>query len=79
MAISVSELKARCLEIVREVQRKREPLDITRRGEVVARLLPVIGTPSEMLRPWERLRGSGTLVASAGESVLDDSDFEAMG
>ena len=40
MAISVTELKARCLELVHEVERSRKPVLITRRGKPVARLLP---------------------------------------
>ena len=38
MAISVTELKHRCLEIVRRVERTGSPVAITRRGKVVAQL-----------------------------------------
>jgi prevent-host-death family protein len=44
MAISVTELKARCLELVHEVEAKGKPMLITRRGKVVARLVPAENT-----------------------------------
>ncbi|MDD5308378.1 MAG: type II toxin-antitoxin system Phd/YefM family antitoxin [Deltaproteobacteria bacterium] len=41
--ISTSELKARCSEIVSRVERTRTPVDLTRRGRKVARIVPVEG------------------------------------
>jgi prevent-host-death family protein len=77
MTISVSELKARCLEIIREVERDRKVVDVVRRGEVVARILPGTVDAATGARPWERLRGSGVLLGKPEESVLEESDFEA--
>jgi prevent-host-death family protein len=42
MDISVTELKQRCLEVVREVERTGKPVAITRRGRVVAQLEPTL-------------------------------------
>ena len=39
--ISVTEFKAKCLAVMDEVARKREPVVITKRGKPVARLVPV--------------------------------------
>ncbi len=76
-ALSVSEFKAHCLDVIRQVERAGMAVDLLRRGKVVARLVPTTsalrGTPA-----WLRLRGRGVLAASAEESVLDGSDFEAM-
>jgi prevent-host-death family protein len=47
--IGIRELKARAPQVVREVRETGEPIDITYRGEVVARLIPV-----------EIARGTGT-------------------
>ena len=77
MTISITELKARCLEIIREVEANGEVVEITRRGEVVARLLPATVAAADV-KPWERLRGTGVLLATPEESVLEDSDFEAL-
>jgi prevent-host-death family protein len=77
MTISVTELKARCLEIIRAVESNGEVVEITRRGEVVARLLPAKAAAADA-KPWHRLHGTAVLLASPEESVLKDSDFEAM-
>lgn len=75
--ISVSDFKARCLDVIRQVESAGAPVDIVRRGKIVARLVPsadaVQGTSV-----WLRLRGRGALLATAGESVLSDQDFGAM-
>jgi prevent-host-death family protein len=76
MTISVSELKARLLEIVREVEREGTVIDVERHGQVVARIIPATSRTASK-RPWEALLGSGTLLSSPEESVLEESDFEA--
>ncbi len=80
MDISVTEFKQRCLEIVRRVERTGRSVAITRRGRVVARLLPSVGaTGTSALKPWEAMRAlGGRLLAEPGESVLPDEDFEAL-
>jgi prevent-host-death family protein len=78
MDISVTEFKQRCLQIVRQVERTGRAVAITRRGKVVARLAPS-GRQDAAARPWEELRSlGGRLLASAGESVARDTDFEAL-
>ena len=77
MTISVTELKARLLEIIRQVEREGMTVEVQRRGEVVARLVPALPA-STSARAWTHLRGSGELLASAEESVLDPRDFEAL-
>jgi prevent-host-death family protein len=77
MAISVTELKHRCLEIVRGIERTGRSVSITRRGRVVASLQPAAESRAS-LRPWERLRGSAECRFTAVESVLNDEDFEAL-
>jgi len=74
MTISVSELKARLLEIVREVEREGTVVDVERHGHVVARIIPAAPASA---RPWEALHGTGTLLAAPEESVLEEGDFEA--
>ncbi len=76
MTISVSELKARLLEIVREVEREGTVIDVERHGQVVARIIPA-SSLSKSTRPWEALIGTGTLLAAPEETVLEESDFEA--
>ena len=79
MAISVTEFKHRCLEIIRSVEKTGRSVAITRRGRVVARLQPsTAGKAAEAVRPWQRLHGSATCSFEPGESVLKDEDFEAL-
>jgi antitoxin (DNA-binding transcriptional repressor) of toxin-antitoxin stability system len=77
MDISVTRFRARCLELIRRVETGGKPVDIKRRGKVVARLAPPPAAGEAPRKPWERLRGSGELLAEPGESVLDAREFEA--
>ena len=77
MDISVTEFRASCLELIRRVEVAGEPVDIKRRGKVVARLTRPPAPGRATPRAWEVLRGSGELRAEPGESVVDDREFEA--
>ena len=79
MDISVTDFKHRCLEIIRRVEKTGQPVAITRRGKVVARLSPS-GPPRQTgMKPWEHLRSlGGRLLALPDESVLREEDFEAL-
>ena len=63
--------------MMRQVVKGGTPVDLVRRGKVVARL---VSTTSALqgTAPWLRLRGSGVFMAPVEESVLEDGDFEAM-
>jgi antitoxin (DNA-binding transcriptional repressor) of toxin-antitoxin stability system len=76
MTISVTQLKARCLQVIRDMERDGHPVDVVRRGRIVARIFPATGATGQ--QPWKRLQGSGKLLAGPSESVLDQDDFEAM-
>ena len=79
MDISVTELKHRCLEVVRRVERTGQTVTITRRGKVVAHLEPSAPDAIAGQKPWERLRAlGGVLHAGPGESVVREEDFEAL-
>jgi antitoxin (DNA-binding transcriptional repressor) of toxin-antitoxin stability system len=77
MDISVTRFRASCLKLIRRVETGGEAIDIKRRGKVVARLAPPPAVAEAPSKPWKRLRGSGELLASPGESVLDEKAFEA--
>ena len=79
MDISVTEFKARCLDLIRKVEHGGAPVVIRRHGKAVAALAAPPTTPGSGRRPWEHLRAmGGRLLAEPGESVLRDGDFEAM-
>lgn len=53
MKMNATEFKAKCLSILDRVQSRRQPVTITKRGRVVARLVPAF---DEAEQPWLRLR-----------------------
>jgi antitoxin (DNA-binding transcriptional repressor) of toxin-antitoxin stability system len=75
--ISVTRFRATCLELIRRVEAGGEPVDIKRRGKVVARLSPPPRSGVGPRKAWQHLVGTGELLAEPGESVLEASDFEA--
>lgn len=80
MAISITEFKAKCLKVIRQVEVEGQPIEIVRRGRVVARLVPAVPTAVQAgTKPWQRLRGTGSLDLAPHESVLHDTDFDALG
>jgi antitoxin (DNA-binding transcriptional repressor) of toxin-antitoxin stability system len=78
MDISVTEFKARCLDLIRQVEDSGNAITIRRRGKIVARLEPA-SSGSGLGKPWEQLRAlGGSTQVKANESVWADEDFEAL-
>jgi antitoxin (DNA-binding transcriptional repressor) of toxin-antitoxin stability system len=78
MDISVTNFKARCLDLIRKVEASGKSITIRRRGRVVARLEPAGGGAGQG-KPWEELRAlGGRSHGKANESVWADKDFEAL-
>jgi prevent-host-death family protein len=73
MTITASEFKAKCLRLMEQVRRTGEPISITKRGVVVARL----GPPPSKQKPWERLRGTARILGDVVSPVFRDKDFDA--
>jgi antitoxin (DNA-binding transcriptional repressor) of toxin-antitoxin stability system len=55
-------------------------VSITRRGKVVARLVPSFQAAQRVdVKPWQQLRDlGGELLAQPSESVVREEDFEAL-
>ena len=78
MDISVTEFKAHCLDLIRQVEDSGKAITIRRRGKVVARLEPAT-SGSGQGNPWEELRAlGGRTEVKADESVWVAEDFEAL-
>lgn len=60
MEIPAGEFKARCLQLMDEVQETGREVVITKRGRPVARLVPVAEAPSRAV--FGCMRGSVTIV-----------------
>ena len=78
MDISVTEFRAQCLELIRQVESGGEVVEITRHGKLVARLTPPSASSAQSPQPWTTLRGSGVLHAEPEESVLEAHAFDAL-
>jgi prevent-host-death family protein len=73
--IAAAEFKARCLAIIDRVHDEGEPVTITKRGRVVARLVPA-GDDEE--RPWLRVRGTLRKYDDPTLPAVDEDDIDAL-
>lgn len=49
--VSATEFKAKCLQLIAEMEKDGQPVTITRRGKVVAKMEPASDTPATSLKP----------------------------
>ena len=68
--LPAGEFKARCLAVMEEVRKNREPVLITRRGKPVAKLVPADKTREELIG---RLEGV-ILITGDVESPIEPLD-----
>ena len=73
--VPATEFKAKCLSLIDRVHERGEPITITKRGRIVARLVPA-GDEDE--RPWLRLRGTVKRYDDPFEPAIDESEIEAL-
>ena len=73
--LPAAEFKAKCLALIDRVRERGEPITITKRGRVVARLVPA-GDEDE--RPWLSLRGRGRWTGDPYAPAVKERDIEAL-
>ena len=71
--ISATEFKAKCLHLLDEVQRTGQDLVISKRGRPVARVVA-----EKASKPWLALRGKGSCKGDPFESVVRESEIDAL-
>lgn len=71
--ISATDFKARCLQLLDEVQQTGEELVISKRGKPVAR---VVAEGRD--KPWLALRGTGEFTGDPFAPVLQKSEIDAL-
>jgi prevent-host-death family protein len=74
--IRVSELKAKCLAILEEVERTGEPVTILRRGRPVAQLVPPAWGQGKY--PQDSLQGTVEILDDILDPVLPAEAWEAL-
>ena len=78
MKMPVSEFKARCTQVLREVASKPYTVEVTNRGKVIA----VVSSAKLEKKPdpkefWGSLRGTVTYIAPDFDEALGDVEWEA--
>lgn len=75
MKVAAAEFKAKCLAYLDQVHEEGRSILITKRGRVVARLVPA---EDDEQRPWLRVRGRATWKGDPFAPVVDDDDIDAL-
>jgi prevent-host-death family protein len=75
MNVTASDFKAKCLALLDRVRDRGETIVVTKRGRVVARVVPATTDDD---RPWLRVRGKALWSGDPFEPAVDESDVEAL-
>ena len=73
--ISISEFKAKCLGLIEQVYKTRQPLRITRHGRPVAEVIPA--GPDRKRKFLGDMVGTGKIVGDIVSPVIDLDEIEA--
>ena len=73
MIITATEFKAKCLQLLDQVQRTGEDLVISKRGKPVARVVAERNS-----KPWLALRGKGAFKGDPFEPSVQETEIEAL-
>jgi prevent-host-death family protein len=74
--VAISEFKAKCLGLLEQVRKTRQPIRVTRFGKPVAEVVP----PSPESRTGRRLGcmvGTARILGDIVGSISDESEWEA--
>lgn len=72
--VSISEFKAKCLGLIEQVQKTRQPLRITRHGRPVAEVIPT--GPDRKRRFVGDMVGTGKIVGDIISPAISLGDIE---
>ena len=73
--IAISEFKAKCLALLEEVNKTKQPIRITRHGKPVAEVVPA--SPSRKRRRLGSMAGTVKILGDIVSSVIDLNELEA--
>jgi len=74
--IPVSEFKANCSALIEQVRKTKRSIQITRRGKVIAEIVPV---PSTKSRNWlGSMKGTLKIKGDIVSPVIDLEDIEVL-
>jgi prevent-host-death family protein len=75
MKYPASDFKAHCLKLIDRVRETAEPITITKRGRVVARL---VSAGDDDDRPWEKLHGTVQWAGDPLRPAVEEAEIEAL-
>ena len=75
MKMTATEFKAKCLAAIDQVRERGEPVVITKRGRVVASLVPA---GDEDDRPWLRVRGAARWTGDSIKPAVEETEIDAL-
>jgi len=75
MKITATEFKAKSLALIDRVNETGEPIVITKRGRVVARL---VADGDSETKPWLRVRGTARWTGDPLRPAIEESEVEAL-
>jgi len=73
--VSISEFKAKCLGLIEQVHKTRQPLRITRHGRPVAEVVPA--GPDRKRKFLGDMKGTVKILGDIVSPVIDVDEFEA--
>ena len=73
--VSISEFKAKCLGLIEQVHKTRQPLRITRHGRPVAEVIPA--GPDRKRKFLGDMMGTAEIVGDIVSPIVDLDDIEA--
>lgn len=75
--VSISEFKAKCLALLEQVRKTKQPLRVTRHGKPVAEIVPA--TDKVDRKEWIRsMQGSGKTLGDIIAPAVDEDDWEVL-
>ncbi len=73
--VAISEFKAKCLALIDQVEKTKEPIRITRRGKVVAEVGPPAPTED---RSWMGSMKDMKILGDIISPATDEDEWEAL-
>lgn len=77
MKISATTLKATCLALIDQVHKTGEHILISKRGKVLAKLVPEWEDSDQ--KPWLKLKGKGRFSSNPFQPVLTKKELKKLG
>jgi prevent-host-death family protein len=75
--VAISEFKAKCLALLEEVRRTRQPIRITRHGKPIAEVVPP--SPVEDRSAWMgSMKGKMEILGDIISPAADEDEWEAL-